>query len=205
MVGHHFSKSSDISRCRLAGTVRLSVEGNVRPSVSSETPLSQWFTREVAPHRPKIRRYLLGKFCRQIDVDDVLQETFLRLWRSASIRPVRQPRAMLYVIARNTALNHLRRRSRNLVVDVTADCATSVADDAPGVPEQLHRKHRLEQLDRALASLPPRAREVIKMRRIEGLRCRQIAELLGISERTVEAHIANALRLCSEYAAAQPN
>lgn len=174
------------------------------PSPDASALLDDWFNREVAPHATQLRRYLLAQFGARIDVDDVLQEAFLRLWRSAQVRPVHHGKAMLYVVARNVALSHLRRRGAAPIVDVSADYAATVLDERPGVEEVLHRRDRLEQLERAIDALPQRTRQVLRMRRIEGRRCREIATILGISEGTVETQMTRALRICSAFAAAQP-
>lgn len=174
------------------------------PSPEDPALLADWFNREVAPHASLLRRFLLAKFGAQVDVDDVLQEAFLRLWRSAHVRPVEHAKAMLYVVARNVALSHLRRRVAAPIVEVSADYAATVMDERPGAEELLHRRDRLERLDRAMDALPPRARQILRMRRIEGRRCREIATALGISQGTVETQMTRALRICSAFAAAQP-
>jgi RNA polymerase sigma-70 factor (ECF subfamily) len=56
----------------------------------------------------------------------------------------------------------------------------------------------LRRLSRALDHLPPRCREVIWLRRVEGMSQREVADQLGITEKTVEKHLAKGMRLLAD-------
>lgn len=126
------------------------------------------------------------------------------LWRAAMTREIRAPRAVLYVAARNHAVSALRQRRTVPVDDITHRMAVQVADDGPDIPDQLELRRRRRLLDRAVASLPPRARDVLVLCRIEGKRHGEVARTLGISTSTVETHMRRALRGCAEFVAAEP-
>jgi len=66
-------------------------------------------------------------------------------------------------------------------------------------PEAVSRLQEIEILHEALQSLPERCREVFTLRRIYGLSQREIAQRLGLSEKTVENHSVTALKKCTEF------
>lgn len=110
--------------------------------------------------------------------EDVTALAFERaLRRRGSYRPSRgSERAWLFGIARNAALDELRRRRR------TASLAADPPDGAPSPDEEAELALRRADLRRALASLSPRDRELIALRFHAGLSTRELATVLGISE-----------------------
>ena len=70
---------------------------------SPEQDQARWFAENVLPHEPALRAWLHSRFPSQIDVDDVVQESFVRLLRVQETGPVANPRAFLFISARNYA------------------------------------------------------------------------------------------------------
>jgi RNA polymerase sigma-70 factor (ECF subfamily) len=103
------------------------------------------------------------------------------------------------VVARNVALDQLRRK-KIVLVDPLGDLAElSVVEERPDAAETLSHEQELELLAEAIRALPPRCREILTLRRIEGLSHRGIAEKLGIAEGTVNAQLAIGLMRCRQY------
>lgn len=103
-----------------------------------------------------------------------MQETFLKVFEAERGTNISNPKAFLFKTARNLALNELAKR-RNRRTDSVED---------------------LEGLARAwgaIQELSPRVREVFVLHKVHGLKQREIARRLGISESTVEKHIAKGL------------
>jgi RNA polymerase sigma factor (sigma-70 family) len=156
----------------------------------SDSEQSRWFTEEVRPHEASLRAYLRGKFRELPDLDDLVQETYVRLLRARERAPVRRPKALLFTTARNAALDFFRRR-RVVQIDGLADIdQLSVLEERLSGPELLCHDQELQLLAEAIQSLPPRCREVVVLRKIQNLSHREIAQRLGISEHTVNAQIA---------------
>ncbi len=128
--------------------------------------------------------------------EEVAQEVMHELWRRAHILDAGLTlRAYLLRAVRNRALNHVRhqRVRRETQGDVTALYQEPVRADQPVVAAELADAVRV-----AVADLPPRCREVFELSRVDGLRYAEIAEALGISEKTVEAQMGKALRVLRE-------
>lgn len=155
-----------------------------------------WFTTAILPHEDALRRWLRSRFP-HLDVDDLVQESFLRIFRFAANEPVSYPKAYLFTTARNLALRRIRHeRQRSELVETDP---SEIIDDKPGIPEAVARRQEHDLLIEALQSLPERARQVFTLRRVYNLPLKEIAAQLRLSEKTVEAHISLALRRCTDF------
>ncbi|MDI1248442.1 MAG: sigma-70 family RNA polymerase sigma factor [Lacunisphaera sp.] len=166
-----------------------------------ETPPSdqvQWFATELAPHGPALRAYLHG-FVNPSDIDDLMQETYVRLLRAFERGPVRHPRGLLFATARNAAHDLHRRRTTANTIPITEFVASRVFDSALNAAETTSRQQETDLLATAIAALPPRCREILVLRKFENLSHREIAEKLGISVHTVEAQLNKALHRCVDF------
>lgn len=132
-------------------------------------------------------------------MEDVVQDAYARLMRAHASGPIANPKAFLFVTARNLALNHLRHQGYERPAGATEVDPLSVLDDALGAPEMLTRREDFQVLIEAIQSLPDRCRQVVTLRKIYGLSQRETAERLGITENTVEAQGAIGLRKCIEF------
>jgi RNA polymerase sigma factor (sigma-70 family) len=160
---------------------------------------SRWFAEEIQPHEGPLRSYLQGAFPKVGDVDDVVQESYLRMWRAKAAQPIRSARAFLFTVARRLALDALRHRKASPFTGVEALENLQVIDDATDVAEDVGRRERIAILSDAIAGLPARCREVFIVHKIQGRSRKETAALLGLAEKTVEVQTANAMRRCGEY------
>lgn len=124
--------------------------------------------------------------------EDVVQGMFIALWtRRESLPDVDALPAYLHRAVRNRALNHLRDQRRSVG-------SSSTTEDEPGIEPSVETELHVADLDtalqRALASLAPRTREVFLLSRQHELTYQQIASTLGISVKTVETLMGRALR-----------
>ncbi|HEY0968377.1 MAG TPA: RNA polymerase sigma factor [Opitutaceae bacterium] len=161
--------------------------------------LAQWFTAEVHPHQARLKSYLRGAFPSIRDVDDVVQESYMRVWKRQLLRPLACARSFLYTVARNLAIDTLRRESVS-PVDKGSDVESlRVAATQASPDEAACTNEELNLLLEAIDSLPPRCGQVVILRKLYGLSPREIAEKLGISEGTVHIHGAKGVRRCEEF------
>lgn len=167
------------------------------PPQDSET--ARWFAEEVQPHEPVLRSYLRRKFPALQDVDDVVQESFLRVLRARIDGNLRSARGFLFTAARNAALDVFRRRRPEFHGTIVEDAPLRVLEDRPGVAETVIHDQELSLLAEAIEALPLRCRQVLKLRKIYGLSHREIARQLGISERTVNVQVGLGVRRCADF------
>lgn len=178
----------------------MSASRRLRPSMDSANADQElWFVTEVQPHRLALRGWLLARFPTLPDVDDLVQETFIRVLRAREVTAVRSARALLYATARNLALDAIRRQKVVRFETITEELSSSVIDDSRDVLATLNQQQELELLSRAIQSLPDRCRQVMTLRTSYGFTARQIATRLGVSESTVDKTLAKGIRLCTAF------
>jgi RNA polymerase sigma-70 factor (ECF subfamily) len=153
--------------------------------------------RLLAAILPELRRFMLARKCDPAEVDDLLQDLFLKLDQVAS-GPVSNPRAYLYRMADN--LLHDRRRSRKRQEerdDLWARHRTGpdlVSAAEPSPEDSAISRDELARVNAALSAMPERTAEIIGLYRLEGLSQKVIATRLGISLSAVEKHLQRAYR-----------
>ena len=172
------------------------------PSASESPPIEEqtrWFIEEVHPHDAALKKYLRGSFPSVRDVDDVVQESYVRIWQRQLLQPLTSARGFLYRVARNLAVDKLRRSTLSPVIRATALTELSVADDRPDAAESTSETEELQLLLEAIETLPPRCREILVLQKLHGLSLKEIAHRLGIAEGTVQIQGAKGIRRCAEY------
>lgn len=127
-----------------------------------------------------------------LDVDDLVQETYLRAARYGDGEDRGQPRALLLRIAINLARDQLRRRVVRGGLDLPLDQLSEIE-----IGSQPAEQHAQLELKQAVLALPPRYREVFVLSRFTGLTYDEIASHLGISVKTVEWRMSKALAICA--------
>jgi RNA polymerase sigma factor (sigma-70 family) len=160
---------------------------------------ARWFTDEVLPHEAALRAFLRAKFPALIDVDDLIQESYARLWRAKQSGEVRNPKAFLFTTARNAAVDHFRRSQVVVMEPLVSSGASDVLEDGPSAAEVVSRAQEIEILRHAIDALPERCREIMTLQKIQGLPNAEIAIRLGISIHTVNAQMVTGLMRCRTY------
>jgi RNA polymerase sigma-70 factor (ECF subfamily) len=163
-----------------------------------QTDTSRWFAEEVQPHDALLKAYLRRSFPAVRDLDDVVQEAYLRLWRARLSHRIRFSKAFLFQVARRIVIDLLRRERVSPIIAVTDLAALNVRDERLGTVDRASLNDELIRLTRALDALPPRLREVMILRKLEGLPQKEIAARLGLSEFTVQVHVVRGLQRLQE-------
>jgi RNA polymerase sigma-70 factor (ECF subfamily) len=135
---------------------------------------------------------------READIEDIVQETFLRAYESEQSQQIRSPKSFLFRVAHNIALNEIARKANSLTDLVGDPESLNVIDYRPSAEEQLEIRRRFDALNAVVGALPPQCRRVLVMRKVFGLSHKEIARRMDISVRTVEKHLAKALHRCQE-------
>lgn len=190
-----------VTRLRLASVRRAAHprDGHLYPVSEREPDRARWFIDEVHAHDSSLRAYLRGSFPLVRDVDDVVQESYVRVWKARPAEPIRSARAFLFRVARHLALDWLR-RDRSSPIDGVTDLADlRVLDNGPGVAESACVQEETALLLAAIDALPPRCREIVILRKLRGLPQKEIAARLGLSEQTVQVQIGRGVRKCEEF------
>ena len=146
-----------------------------------------------------LRAWLNSRYAEQIDVDDVIQEALIRVLRAREEKDLESPKAYFFAIARNLALDHIRRSRVVFNESIFCNEAMDLLDEAESIEETVSRNQELEILTEAIQALPERCRRVFTLSKVYGMTYNQIAEEMDITFNTVSAQIANGLSKCREY------
>jgi RNA polymerase sigma factor (sigma-70 family) len=160
------------------------------------TILEAYLENEVA-----LKRYL-SRFIRSREAaDDLAQEAFLRAFAAECGQMIEAPKAFLFKVAKNLALNELARQSSVAIEPLGDFEGQEVLEDSSqaAVDDVVDSRERIRLLARAIAALPPQCGKVFILRKMQGLSQKEIAARLNISVRTVENHVALGLSRCRAF------
>ena len=159
----------------------------------------EWFLNQIFRHRAALHRYLMKFTSGAEDIEDLVQETYVRLYALADYRAVESPKALLFRIAHNLAVERARSK-KTQATDSMADLEQlGVFSTEVPADEQLDSRRRFETFCAAVDRLPPLCRRVFVLRKVFKLTHAEISEVLGVSHSTIEKHVAKGLVRCRDY------
>jgi RNA polymerase sigma factor (sigma-70 family) len=163
-------------------------------SNTGETGLRQL----LAEMRSELLRFMLVRGCNPAEVEDLLQDLYVKL-TSIHTGPVSNPRAYLYQMANNLLHDHRRGRRRQQERDdhwTRNRTGPDLEKDAGPTPEESAiARDELERVNEAIASMPDRTAQILKMYRLDGVSQKVIASSLELSLSAVEKHLQRAYRM----------
>jgi RNA polymerase sigma factor (sigma-70 family) len=146
-----------------------------------------------------LKQYLMRFLVRPEDIEDAVQETFLRAYESERSGEIRSPDSFLFKVAKNLALSELSRKTNRMAVYMGDLEELNVIDYRLPLEETLDVQQKLFVVCKAIESLPPQCQRVFVMRKVFGFSHKEVARRLGISVRTVEKHLTKGLQRCQEF------
>jgi RNA polymerase sigma factor (sigma-70 family) len=153
---------------------------------------------QIFSHRTALQRYLRKFTAGSEDVEDLVQEAYVRVCAMSPAQVVDSPRALLFRIARNLAVDRARQRVTHATDDVADFEPLNVSSEEAEPDEQVDLRRRFESFCAAVDSLPPLCRRVFVLRKVYQLSHAEIAQVLGLSHSTIEKHVAKGLLRCRD-------
>ncbi len=151
-----------------------------------------------------VRRYddIKGRLTQRLGssdlASDAIQDAWIQLSRHDTIGAVTSPLNYLFRIALNLARDRLSAERRYLTA-VQIETLFDLADGAPDPAHVAETRADLREVEKLLAELPPRRREILVAARLDGMPRREIADRLGISLSLVEKELKLAIEYCLEH------
>lgn len=146
-------------------------------------------------------RSIMKMSVNQQDVDDILQETFIRALHSDAQQEISSPKGYLFVVSRNLVLKKLMQQSKEIHSELDE---ALVEDDFDNTVEKaLYQKLKFERFSKVLSSLPEKHRRAILLRKLYCLSHKEIAKKMDVSISSVEKYIASGIKQCKQSLYAQ--
>ena len=170
-----------------------------KPPISSS---NQDFESGVTPAFVKnlsfLKRFLTRFLSSSQDIEDVVQESYLKALCAEQKKEITSPKAFLFRIARNEALKELQKKSRR-ITDYLDDLDIPESSTEISIEDSSIAKQRFGLFCESALEMPPKCRKAFLMCKVYGFSYKEIASHLDISVSGVEKHIARGLEICSNY------
>ncbi|MGH8269913.1 MAG: RNA polymerase sigma factor [Steroidobacteraceae bacterium] len=153
---------------------------------------------QIFGHRAALRKYLRRFTAGAEDVEDLVQDAYARICALPDGQVVDSPRALLFRIARNLAVDRARQKIARATDDVADFEPLNVSSYEAEPDEQVDLRRRFESFCAAVDRLPPLCRRVFVLRKVYQLSHAEIAQVLGLSHSTIEKHVAKGLLRCRD-------
>lgn len=165
----------------------------------TNSALNAWFRLEVLPREPVLTRFI-GRHWRSSDeVLDIRQDVYERALLGASRALPDLPGPYIFTVARNVMINR-GRRAKIVMIDLVAELEQVVPDADWLTPARhVEAREELRRVEAGLDVLPPRCREVLRLRKVEGLSTREVSQQLGIGIDAVEKQVTLGMRALIDF------
>jgi RNA polymerase sigma-70 factor (family 1) len=149
-------------------------------------------------YTPKLKAFFLKMTKETSLARELVQETFLNIWLYRdSLAAVEKPSTYIYRIASNVAIAHFRKE------DLQRKLVAAMPDTEPVDERDSHGMLRLKEvqeiIDTAVKQLPPQQQQVFRLSREQGLSRTEIANKLGLAEKTVRNHLSLSLKSIQQF------
>jgi RNA polymerase sigma-70 factor (ECF subfamily) len=138
--------------------------------------------------------------------EEVVEDVFVKLWNGRDRLPeIENLTVYLYVAIKNQALNVLSAKARELVTAPFDYLDTTMDDFANDPYDLMITSEMMAQMQHAIDALPPRCKMIFKLVREDGLKYKEVAEILNISVNTIDVQMAIAVKkICTALNIAKP-
>jgi RNA polymerase sigma-70 factor (ECF subfamily) len=173
----------------------------VRRCQAGDTHAYRLLVARHQDHVATLVRRILPSGASGDDVDDLVQDIFVQVWRALPrFRGDARFATWLYRITTNMAVKQYQRLKRrreyvdDTAADIPEDVRLSLADPNPGPEDKAQRDARDKALREAIDQLPVKHRTVVMLHYFEGMECEQVAAITGCSVGTVWSRLYYACR-----------
>jgi RNA polymerase sigma-70 factor (ECF subfamily) len=129
------------------------------------------------------------------DAEEVVSDFFIKVWQKRnSLSVIENPKLYCFVSVKNLSINRLIANKKNFAPQVADNWDTKLTNAFFNPEELMISKEAVAKIMTLVNQLPPKCKTIFKMVKEEGLKYKDVAKLLDISPKTVEAQMAIALR-----------
>lgn len=167
--------------------------------MNDDADMREWFCREVLPLEGSLLRFIRRSWPVADDALDLVHDVYELAIGGARTGLPRNTRQYLFIVARNHLINRAK-RARIVSFELVADLETvPVAVDMFETERQLHARDALRHVQAGIDKLSPRVREIVLMRKVEGLDVKETSERLGIGADAVNHQLAMGMKALADH------
>lgn len=158
------------------------------------------FKTRFQKHYPRLCNIAYGYVSDKEDSEDIVQELFVYVWNKG-LDSMAEPEFAAYMTTavKNRSISFLRKRTYKMVpIDCRNASSHNISDEDSA---DNHNTSTEEKIESALSVLPPRCKDIFMMAKMHGMKYREIASALNLSEKTIENQMTKAIRLLRTYVA----
>jgi RNA polymerase sigma factor (sigma-70 family) len=138
------------------------------------------------------------------EVEDIVQETYVRMCQIENKEVIRQPRSFLFRTAQNLALDHVKRAESRLTTETDAIDELPASDflvssEVDATYAQVASDEEFVLFCEAVRELPTQCRRAFILKKVYGYTLKEIMAEMGVGQPTVETHIVNGTKKCVQY------
>ncbi|WEA01315.1 RNA polymerase sigma-70 factor [Mucilaginibacter sp. SJ] len=144
----------------------------------------------------------LIKFCvlyvhqREI-AEEIVSDVFVKCWLNRkNLTEIQNPETYLFVAVKNQSLNHIKKYSTIHLVQIEETNSVEFVNTY-NPQKEIENKELIFRMDQAIAGLPQQCRIVFRLIKEDGMRYKEVAEILNISPRTVQTQLFRAIKKLS--------
>jgi len=160
---------------------------------------SRSITEAFIKHETFLKRFISRFLSRPQDIEDVVQDTYLKAFSAEKKHLIQQPKAFLFRVAKNAALTQLTKKSRQVMTYVEDFDGLEIINDEVTVESHVLAQEKLGLFSQAALEMTPKCRRVFLMAKVYGMSYKEISAELGIGPSAVEKHVAKGLEVCNAY------
>lgn len=151
------------------------------------------FQSIVYEYSDRLLTFSVG-FVRKYEIaEEIVSDAFVSLWNQRDkISNIRDLRSYLYILVRNGSISHLRKMNGRKEISID-DIQEYYTLPVTGPETEDFTEEILNQINKAIEQLPPKCKMVFTLAKIQGMKYKEISDILDISVKTINNHIANAL------------
>lgn len=146
-----------------------------------------------------LKKFLNRFFSSQQDIEDVVQEAYLRAYVAEQKKVIDQPKAFLFTTARNIALTKLTEKSKQITDYLEDSLKPDDLEISPSADEIAEAQEQLSIYCAAVAALTGKCREAFLLRKVHGLAHKEIAKQMSLSISSVEKYLRTGALMCNTY------
>ena len=152
-------------------------------------------------HYPRLCNIAYGYVSDRDDSEDIVQDIFIQIWnKGKDTLPEQEFVAYITTSVKNSCISFLRKKQHHTIsLEENPSVANSMPEEIP--IEGPENKSPEEHLQAALATLPPKCKDIFLMAKLRQMKYRDIANELNLSEKTIENQMTKAIRLFRTYVA----